>query len=208
MPLALQDSDNRFYHSTKPILLSANSRHSQRSLVLTCFLADQLDRDAIFDSMRRRRYAALAPAFSGTEHLVRQGRTHRAKAVPDSASENYGSRLSRAGATSHDAFSRNQPGLRNVTGIGSIDRAHSNWSPPLSVSVSGKRDFARQRHRPRKRQSHSTARQQRQGAHTKTAPVRAYLHDVGKSLFPWDCVVGLGGLEPPTKRLSTASSVH
>jgi hypothetical protein len=29
-----------------------------------------------------------------------------------------------------------------------------------------------------------------------------------KSLFVWDCVVGLGGLEPPTKRLSAASSEH
>jgi hypothetical protein len=33
-----------------------------------------------------------------------------------------------------------------------------------------------------------------------------YLHDTGKSLFVWDCVVGLGGLELPTKRLSVASS--
>jgi CheY-like chemotaxis protein len=30
----------------------------------------------------------------------------------------------------------------------------------------------------------------------------------GKSLFARDCVVGLGGLEPPTKRLSAASSEH
>jgi hypothetical protein len=37
-----------------------------------------------------------------------------------------------------------------------------------SVSVSGKRDFAGQRQRRRKGQSHSTARQQRQSAHTKT----------------------------------------
>jgi hypothetical protein len=29
-------------------------------------------------------------------------------------------------------------------------------------------------------------------------PVRPYLHDTGKSLFAWDCVVGLGGLEPGT----------
>jgi hypothetical protein len=33
-------------------------------------------------------------------------------------------------------------------------------------------------------------------------PVRHYLHDTGKSLFARDCVVGLGGLELPTKRLS------
>jgi hypothetical protein len=39
-------------------------------------------------------------------------------------------------------------------------------------------------------------------------PIRAYLHDKGKSLFLWDCVVGLGGLELPTKRLSAASSDH
>jgi hypothetical protein len=26
-------------------------------------------------------------------------------------------------------------------------------------------------------------------------PIRRYLHDTGKSLFVWDCVVGLGGLE-------------
>jgi dihydrofolate reductase len=30
----------------------------------------------------------------------------------------------------------------------------------------------------------------------------------GKSLFARDCVVGLGGLELPTKRLSAASSEH
>jgi hypothetical protein len=40
--------------------------------------------------------------------------------------------------------------------------AHSNESPPLSVSVSGKRDFAGQRQRRRKAPSHSTDRQQRQ----------------------------------------------
>ncbi|MFY9840881.1 MAG: hypothetical protein WAK55_31310, partial [Xanthobacteraceae bacterium] len=31
------------------------------------------------------------------------------------------------------------------------------------------------------------------------------LQDTGKSLFVWDCVVGLRGLELPTKRLSAAS---
>jgi hypothetical protein len=41
-------------------------------------------------------------------------------------------------------------------------------SPPMSVSVSGKRDFAKQRQRRRKGASHSTHRQQRQSAHTKT----------------------------------------
>jgi hypothetical protein len=40
--------------------------------------------------------------------------------------------------------------------------AHSNQSPPLSVSVSGKRDFAGQRQRRQKGPSHSTDRQQRQ----------------------------------------------
>ena len=30
----------------------------------------------------------------------------------------------------------------------------------------------------------------------------------GKSQFAKDCVVGLGGLEPPTKRLSAATSEH
>jgi hypothetical protein len=39
-------------------------------------------------------------------------------------------------------------------------------------------------------------------------PVRHYLHDTGKSLFVWDCVVGLRGLELPTKRLSAVSSDH
>jgi hypothetical protein len=37
-------------------------------------------------------------------------------------------------------------------------------------------------------------------------PIRRYSHGIGKSLFVWDCVVGLGGLELPTKRLSVASS--
>jgi hypothetical protein len=32
-------------------------------------------------------------------------------------------------------------------------------------------------------------------------PVRPNLQDTGKSLFVWDCVVELGGLEPPTKRI-------
>ena len=36
-------------------------------------------------------------------------------------------------------------------------------------------------------------------------PIRRYLHDTGKSLFVWNCVVELGGLELPTKRLSAAS---
>jgi hypothetical protein len=45
---------------------------------------------------------------------------------------------------------------------------HSNESPPLSVSVSGKRDFAGQRQRRRKGPSHSTDRQQRQRPRTKT----------------------------------------
>jgi hypothetical protein len=37
-------------------------------------------------------------------------------------------------------------------------------------------------------------------------PAGRYLHDTGKSLFARDCVVGLGGLELPTKQLSVASS--
>jgi hypothetical protein len=45
---------------------------------------------------------------------------------------------------------------------------HSNESPPLSVSVSGKRDFAGKRQRRRKVPSYSTDRQLRQSAHTKT----------------------------------------
>ena len=47
--------------------------------------------------------------------------------------------------------------------------------------------------------------QQRQRPRTKNPPIRRYLHDNRKSLFVWDCVVGLGGLELPTKRLSVAS---
>jgi hypothetical protein len=39
-----------------------------------------------------------------------------------------------------------------------------------------------------------------------TPPIPRYLHDAGKSLFAWDCVVELGGLEPATKRLSMAKS--
>jgi hypothetical protein len=39
-------------------------------------------------------------------------------------------------------------------------------------------------------------------------PVRGYSQQAGKSLFARDCVVGLGGLEPPTNRLSVASSEH
>jgi hypothetical protein len=31
--------------------------------------------------------------------------------------------------------------------------------------------------------------------------IRRHLHDTRKSPFVWDCVVGLGGLELPTKRL-------
>jgi hypothetical protein len=44
---------------------------------------------------------------------------------------------------------------------------HSNESPPLSVSVSGKRDFARQRQLRRKGPSRSTDRRQRQSAPAK-----------------------------------------
>jgi hypothetical protein len=51
--------------------------------------------------------------------------------------------------------------------------AHSNESPPLSVSVSGKRDFAGQRRRRRKGPSHSIDRQQRQTARTKTRQLGA-----------------------------------
>ena len=36
-------------------------------------------------------------------------------------------------------------------------------------------------------------------------PIRRYLHDTGKSQFVCDCVVELGGLELPTKRLSAGS---
>jgi hypothetical protein len=32
-------------------------------------------------------------------------------------------------------------------------------------------------------------------------PIRRCLHDTGESLFLWDCVVELGGLELPTNRL-------
>jgi hypothetical protein len=39
-------------------------------------------------------------------------------------------------------------------------------------------------------------------------PIRRCLHDTGKSLFLWDCVVGLRGLELPTNRLSAARSEH
>jgi len=36
-------------------------------------------------------------------------------------------------------------------------------------------------------------------------PLRADLYDTWKSLFVCNCVVGLGGLELPTKRLLAAS---
>jgi hypothetical protein len=49
-------------------------------------------------------------------------------------------------------------------------------------------------------------RQQRQSTRTKTHQFGAICTTPGKSLFVWDCVVGLGGLELPTKRLSVASS--
>ena len=62
-------------------------------------------------------------------------------------------------------------------------------SRPLSVSVSGKRDFAGQRQRRQKGPKHLTAREQRQNAHTKNPPVRPNLQDTRKSLFVWDCVV-------------------
>jgi hypothetical protein len=39
-------------------------------------------------------------------------------------------------------------------------------------------------------------------------PIRRFLYDTGKSLFVWDCVVGLRGLELPTNRLSGARSEH
>jgi hypothetical protein len=39
----------------------------------------------------------------------------------------------------------------------------------------------------------------------KYRPIRRYLHQTGKSLFEQDCVVGLGGLELLTKRLSAAA---
>ena len=52
----------------------------------------------------------------------------------------------------------------------------------------------------------------RQLAETKRAhespPVRGYSQRAGKSLFARDCVVGPGGLELPTKRLSAACSEH
>jgi hypothetical protein len=43
-------------------------------------------------------------------------------------------------------------------------------------------------------------------AYIENPPVRLYSHDPGKSLLGLDCVVGLGGLEIPTKRLSATSS--
>jgi hypothetical protein len=81
-------------------------------------------------------------------------------------------------------------------------------SPSLSVSVSGKRDFATQRQRRRKGPSRSTDRQRRESTRTKTHQFGAICTTPGKSLFVWDCVVGPGGLELPTKRLSAASSEH
>jgi hypothetical protein len=90
----------------------------------------------------------------------------------------------------------------------SASKPHSNESPSLSVSVSGKRDFSGQRQRRRKGPSRSSDRQLRQKPPHENPPIRHYLHDTGKSLFVWDCVVGLRGLELPTNRLSAARSEH
>jgi hypothetical protein len=78
---------------------------------------------------------------------------------------------------------------------------HSNESPPLSVSVSGKRDFAGQRQRRRKGPSHSTDRQQRRRPRTKTHQFGAICTTPGNLCLYGTDVVGLRGLEPPTKRL-------
>jgi hypothetical protein len=76
---------------------------------------------------------------------------------------------------------------------GTSNVPHSNESQSLSVSVSGKRDFAGRRQRRRK----GPVTFNRSSAETK-APhenpeIRRYLHDTRKSLFVWDCVVGPGG---------------
>ena len=62
-----------------------------------------------------------------------------------------------------------------------------------------------ERCRRRHRRPKGPPKSNRQIAETKDAqespPVRGYSHRTGKSLFARDCVVGLGGLELPTKRL-------
>jgi hypothetical protein len=42
---------------------------------------------------------------------------------------------------------------------------------------------------------------QRQKSSHESPPIQAYWQSAGKSPFDWECVVGPGGLEPPTKRL-------
>jgi hypothetical protein len=77
-------------------------------------------------------------------------------------------------------------------------------SPSLSVSVSGKRDFATQRQRRRTGPSRSTDRQHRQSTRTKTHQFGA-IRTASGNLCLYGTVVGLRGLELPTKRLSAAS---
>jgi hypothetical protein len=71
---------------------------------------------------------------------------------------------------------------------------YSNESPPLSVSVSAKREFEGQRQRPETGPSHSTDRPQRQSAPTKPHQHWATFR-TRKSLFIADCMVGPGGRE-------------
>ena len=85
---------------------------------------------------------------------------------------------------------------------------YSNRSRPTPVSAVGKRDFAGQRQRPRNGPSNSIGRLQRQNACTNRRQFGAIRSEPGKPPFAQDCLVGLGGLELPTKRLSAASSEH
>ena len=73
-------------------------------------------------------------------------------------------------------------------------------SLPAAVSVSGKPNFAA-----RDKGTEVAVGSARQFAETKRPRARlligAHSPKVGKSPLEWDCLVGPGGLEPPTKRL-------
>jgi hypothetical protein len=84
--------------------------------------------------------------------------------------------------------------------FGSVDllreAPHSNESPPLLVSVSGKRDFAGQTAASKRPVTFNRLSAETKPPH-ENPPIRRYLHDTRKSLFVWDCVVVPRGLHPP-----------
>jgi hypothetical protein len=90
---------------------------------------------------------------------------------------------------------------------------HSNESPPLSVSVSGKRDFAGQRQQRRKGLPYSTDRQQRRRPRTKTHQFGAIcttpgnLRLYGTAWWTWeDSNFEPSGYEPPSRAGRTRTS--